>query len=80
MIFRLDVFPPQSTTRWLSLIKIPCGLHIPVLGPAIGMAQTGLCKYAMNMVDFFLSQINRRLYLEENATAVGNFSTLSDGF
>ena len=44
------------------------------------MVQTGLCKFDMNTVDFFLSQINRRLFLEENATAVGNFSTLSAGF
>ena len=48
--------------------------------PAIGMAQTGLCKFAMNIVDFFLSQINRRMFFEENATAVGNFSTLSAEF
>ena len=48
--------------------------------PAMGMAQTGLCKFAMNIVDFFLSQINRRMFFEENATAVGNFSTLSAEF
>ena len=63
----------------LSLFSLPTTESLGQI-PAIGMAQTGLCKFAMNIVDFFLSQINRRLFFEENATAVGNFSTLSAEF